>query len=304
MKELLCVLLIAYASLVDAGVYCDGQNVSCNLYIDSDGALRDRLRLNKVVASSVGREGVLANVSVIKYQDRYVIIRESFTNDQSTLAVPLEWNGNDWLYGAAYMFALSLIDSSREIGKRWFGEKIELPVARIDSGIWDHIYGEFSKNKSFSAHLYRWPDVSLKISKINGDRLPETCFLPLPGKEDRFPVESIACRPIGEIADGGSYELSGTIGKYAISSMRIERQGSKVSGCYRYTRRMDNCLKIHGKIYENESISLREFASQSGRISGLFQGRVSHGRLSGRWNSTDDSRILQFNLLLQGFPDG
>ncbi|MFC0399436.1 hypothetical protein [Paraburkholderia rhizosphaerae] len=91
-------LLVTYALLASASVYCDLRNRDCNLYLGRNGALQDRFRADKVVVTKIGDEGTPANVSIIKYQNSYAIIRESFTNDRSTLVVPLKRNGGDWMY--------------------------------------------------------------------------------------------------------------------------------------------------------------------------------------------------------------
>lgn len=207
------------------------------------------------------------------------------------------------MYDTAYMFGLSVTDSSSAIGKRWYGKKIKLHMSRIDGQIWERLYGEFSIARPSPTVLSQWPNPFLKISTVNGKRKGEICALPRADRMDNLAVESIACRRFSKLSDHAQYEFSGVLGKYPISSMIIERQGNALSGCFRYAPHADTCIELRGEIYEDQFISLREFAGQGGCVSGTFRGRLSHGGLSGRWESSDSAKAFQFNLLLQGFPD-
>ena len=304
MKQFILVIMFVYASLAKAGIYCEAENASCNLYIDSKGALVDR-HADKAVADQIGEVGMLAGVSVIKYSGRarYAIVRESFLNDRSTLIVPLAWNGKKWTSSVGYSISISMMASSRELGSRWFMRKIKLKNREIDGQMWDRIYTQFSDAKFSTAHLSRWPYPLLPVSVAKGMHSVHPCYLPTSSKDGDLPIESIACQPIVEILDGKNYEFSGAIGAHAISSMSIHRRGRFLSGCYQYARYKKDCIQVRGEIRDNGAISLREFASNGDRESGLFDGAISQGKFSGEWRAAGSERAFPFDFLLQGFPD-
>jgi hypothetical protein len=304
MRKFFLSTMFVYASLAEAGIYCEAENDSCNLYIDSKGALIDRYA-HKAVADEMGEVGMLAGVSVIKYGGRaqYAIVRESFLSDRSTLVVPLQWNGGRWKLNAGYSISISMMASSRELGSRWIMREIRLKNREIDGQIWDRIYKQFSDTKVSTVRLSRWPYPLLPVSAVKAMHSVHSCYLPASGKDGDLPIESIACRSVVEILDGGDYEFSGAVGTHAISGMSIHRQGRLLSGCYRYAQYKEDCIQLRGEIRDNGSISLREFAGNDGGASGLFDGAISQGKFSGEWRAAGGERTFPFDFLLQGFPD-
>jgi hypothetical protein len=247
---------------------------------------------------------MLADVSLLKFNGQYVLVRESSTNDKSTLLVPLKMLNNSWVYDSAYEFSISLINSSGDVGMRWSGAKAKMPRHIIDSGVWDRIYAETEKIAVPNKWLSKWPSpwIDVSIGEANRKRENERCFVPFASKDSPLPVDSIACgAPGSELADG-NYDLSGVIGTGAYIDMNLDVKNKHISGRYFYIKERKN-ISISGDVGGNGGVQIKEYSGPVGRLTGVFKGSVGKVGITGTWTSSIKTRNLPFILVPQGFPD-
>lgn len=258
----------------------------------------------KVPAQGIGNQGMFANVSLLKFAGQYVLVRESSTNDKSTLFVPLKIINNSWVYDSAYEFAISLINSPDDVGKRWSSEKAKMPRHLIDSDVWDRIYAETEKIAVPGEWLSRWPSpwIQVSIGEATGKREGERCFVPFASKNSPLPVDSIACGAPGiELVDG-NYNLSGVIGTGSYVNMNLDIKNKNISGRYFYIKERKN-ISTRGAVGENGRVQIKEYDGAAGRLTGVFNGSVGKTGITGHGRHLSKNKICHFILVPQEFPD-
>lgn len=300
-KMLACCLITLYPFASFATEDCRGAAAQCALQLTSTGAIVERAT-GKVLVQNIGNQGMLADVSLLKFNDQYVLARESSTNDKSTLFIPLKMENNSLVYDSAYDFSISLINSSDDLGVRWSGVKAKIAWHAIDSGVWDRSYGETSKIYSTKEWLSKWPSPWVNISATDKVRRTERCFIPFDNKESSLPVDLIACGAIDRYLTDGHYSLSGVIGARSYVSVDFDVAGHLIDGRYFYTKERKNIV-LRGEVGGDGRIQVKEYAGSTGVLTGTFDGHVKNGIISGTWVSADKKKSLPFTLVPQGFPD-
>jgi hypothetical protein len=302
-KKMLCVFAIFWSTTSFSSVDCGGNDGKCALQLTPAGALIEGAT-GKVLVQGIGNQGMLADVSLLKFNGQYVLVRESSTNDKSTLIVPLKMLNNSWVYDSAYEFSVSLINSSDDVGMRWSGVKAKIANHIIDSGVWDRAYAETGKIAAKNERLSKWPSpwIDISISEANHKRESERCFVPLASKDSLLPVDSIACGASGsELADG-NYNFSGVVGARAYIDMNLNVKNNHINGRYFYIKERKD-ISIDGHVDGNGRVQIKEYGGPDGGLTGVFNGSVGKVGITGTWTSAMKARNLPFILVPQGFPD-
>lgn len=302
-KKMLCIFSIFWSTASFSSVDCGGNDANCALKLTPAGELIVG-ETGKVLAQGIGNQGMLVDVSLLKFNGQYVLVRESSTNDKSTLLVPLKMTNNSWVYDSAYEFSISLINSSDNVGMRWSGVKAKISRHIIDNGVWDRAYTETEKINVANEWLSKWPSpwIDISVSEASRKRERERCFVPFASKDSPLPVDSIACGALGSKLADGHYNFSGVVGAGSYIDMNFDVKDNHISGKYFYIKERKD-ISISGDIGRNGSVQIKEYGGPAGGLSGVFNGSVDKGGITGTWTSAMKTRNLPFNLVPQGFPD-
>lgn len=280
-------------------ISCQGSQNACDIQL-VDNCLIEKSTRN-VVAKNIVDQGILADVSLLKYGKQYALIRESLTNDKSTLVVPLRLVSGVWMYGSAYHFSTSLLNSSRKDGRRWFGLKSNFKPHAVDEGIWDFAYGETQKISRRDIHLSRWPAPWLRVL-LSDTAQTEQCFVPFPGKNSSFPSEVVSCRRLAKLADGEAIDFSGIIGSSLTIQMRLRVSRDILEGEYQYLK-YGKDIRVRGRIDQEGAIEIEEMDEDAKGVGAIFSGRLIDGVIKGEWKSTKNQARAPFFLMQQGFSE-
>jgi len=80
---------------------------------------------------------------------------------------------------------------------------------------------------------------------------------------------------------------------YAIK-MTLTKKGAKLSGTYHYKSK-GKLLKLDGNIDNTGKIHLKEF-DNTGNMTGIFDGQLKAGTITGYWKKPDASKIMPFSV--------
>jgi len=241
MKSFIYIFTLFWSIACFSAVDCGSNNAACTLQLTSTGALID-MSTGKKIVQSVETQGMLADVSLLKFNDQYVLVRESLTNDKSTILVPIKMKNNSWVYDTAYNFSISLINSSTDTGIRWSAVKAKIPQHPIDNSVWDISYDETGKISVPIESLSHWLSPWIKVSTAPQKEKVDQCFIPFIDKESLLPVDLIACGAIGNKLTDGNYSFSGVVGPKAYVEMNLNIENSRIEGNYFYIKKRKKLL--------------------------------------------------------------
>jgi len=293
---------IIIPSITNAAMYCNQSN--CELFIDDSGSLIDSK--HDITFKNFGNFGGMVDVSIIRYDNQHVLIRDGLASDEVITAIPLAWNGKNWSFNTIY-----IIESSLNTGKPiiWDGIKLTGKFINVDAktafnadDVCHNFHG-YCKNmkldnmpdnekifsNSPSAGLYIWTGKHKK---------PEYCYIPL-YEGNRVDISPIACRKV--ISLNGTMNFTGAIGKDIPIVMVLTRKNDAITGKYMYPRNRKEWINLRGKISSSNKITLDELDGKTGAVSAIFSGAIKDGYIAGSWTTVDKKKTFPFRMLQQGF---
>ena len=302
MKIFAFFLMMAFPFAVSAATACNQIRTDCRYFIDDAGALVDRKDNERIV--DIDSNDSFADVSILKYGDQYVLIKENTSNNRVLVAIPIEEINGGLGYSAAFYFSIDLIASTGRSTPVWNAQRVAEETAHINSMIWKNAEptDRWRIRKSVpTVPTNGWP--SMSVSFVGDVKQPASskCFAPYSSDSDHFPIADFACRFISLPITNGPYDLSGIIGKRMLISMHLEKNSNILVGWYKYNSGSGSRIKLEGYISDMGEFKINEYGSAPDRITGSFSGQIRNGAFVGNWRSSDSKKTFTTIFYQQGF---
>lgn len=241
----------------------------------------------------------------------YALIRESYTQDKTTLIVPLTSNCENAFFD--HFIYLTRTISVLKSRAEWLGADVELESKRINGAFEWNTY--MSKGEKSTANFENTGNfehfdlaneygVGVKLRTIS-ERTSLSkngvLFFPTNMSGGNIPIELVSCvsgcadtTPILYV-DKKIYRFAGMMDRKIPFEMAISKDGSKISGKYRYTKNSNSMwINLSGHI-ENGKVRLKEdFAS---KVTGVFTADVSKNYIVGIWKSDSKGKVPEHRFL-------
>lgn len=302
MKIFVFLLTMVIPFTVTAATVCNQIRTDCRYFINDAGALVDRKADQRV--ADIGSNESFTDVSIFKYGEQYVLVKESTSNDRALIAIPIEERNGRLLYSAAFYFSINLIDSTGRSAPVWDAHRVSKENAIVNSMIWSNVEStdrQRIRGPVPTVLTNGWPSTFVSIIGDVKGSASLNCFAPYSSGSDHFPIAEISCRSISVQISDGSYDLSGIIGKRMVISMHLEKNKDTLVGWYKYHSSSGGHIRLEGYISNIGEFKINEYGSTRDQITGTFSGEIRNGALVGNWQSSDGKKTFPTIFYRQGF---